>query len=82
VFSAATLLSHNTAVFFPVATNIFVVGLMLFQRIKKSGAQPAFQAPSFGNWVKAQIGIFLLWSPWIFAFIKQASASRSGVLDS
>ena len=73
VFSAATMLSHNTAVFFPIATNIFVLGLMLFQRIKKSGSQPAFQAPSFGNWVKAQIGIFLLWSPWIFAFIKQAS---------
>jgi hypothetical protein len=73
VFSAATLLSHNTAVFFPIATNIFVLGLMLFQRIKKSGPLPAFQAPSFGNWVKAQIGIFLLWSPWILAFIQQAS---------
>ena len=74
VFSAATMLSHNTAVLFPLATNIFVLGLMLFQRIKKSGSPPAFQAPSFGNWVKAQIGIFLLWSPWIVSFIKQASA--------
>ena len=73
VFSAATMLSHNTAVLFPLATNIFVLGLMLFQRIKKSGSLPAFQAPSFWNWVKAQIGIFLLWSPWIFAFIQQAS---------
>ncbi len=35
VFSAATLFSHNTAVLFPLATNIFVLGLMLFQRIKK-----------------------------------------------
>ncbi len=73
VFSAATMLSHNTAVLFPLATNIFVLGLMLFQRIKKSSSLPAFQAPSFWNWVKAQIGIFLLWSPWMFAFIKQAS---------
>ena len=73
VFSAATLFTHNTAVFFPLATNIFVLGLMLFQRIKKSGSQPTFQAPSFQNWVIAQIGIFLLWSPWIFAFINQAS---------
>jgi len=73
VFSATTMLSHNTAVLFPLATNIFVLGLMLFQRIKKSGSLPAFQAPSFWNWVKAQIGIFLLWSPWIFAFIQQAS---------
>ena len=70
VFSAATLLSHNTAVFFSLAVNIFVLGLMLFQR-SKSGSQPAFQAPSFGNWVKAQIGIFLLWSPWLVAFIQQ-----------
>jgi hypothetical protein len=73
VFSAATMLSHNTAVFFPLATNIFVLGLMLYQRKKKSGSPPAFQAPSFWNWVKAQIGIFLLWSPWIYAFIQQAS---------
>jgi mannosyltransferase len=73
VFSAATLLSHNTAVFLFLATNIFVLGLMLFQRIKKSGPPPALQAPSFGNWVKAQIGIFFLWSPWLLVFIKQAS---------
>jgi mannosyltransferase len=73
VFSAATLLTHNTAVLFSLATNIFVVGLMLFQRLNKSGSQPAFQAPSFGNWMKAQLGICLLWSPWILAFIQQAS---------
>ncbi len=82
MFSAATMLSHNTAVLFPLATNIFVLGLMLFQRIKHSGPLPAFQAPSFGNWMKAQIGIFLLWSPWLLVFIKQASRGRSGVLDS
>ncbi|MEI7848187.1 MAG: glycosyltransferase family 39 protein, partial [Chloroflexota bacterium] len=73
VFSAATMLSHNTAVLFPVATNLFVLGLMFFQRINKSGPLPTLQAPSLGNWVKAQIGIFLLWSPWLFAFIQQAS---------
>ena len=73
VFSAATLLTHNTAVLFLLATNIFVLGLMLFQRLNKSGSLPAFQAPSFGNWVKAQLGIFLLWSPWLFTFINQAS---------
>ena len=73
VFSAATLLSHNTAVLFFLATNIFVLALMLFQRLDRSGSQPAFQAPSFWNWMKAQICIFLLWSPWIFAFIQQVS---------
>jgi len=73
VFSAATLLTHNTAVFFPVATNLFVLGLMLYQRRKGLGSPPAFTAPSFGNWARAQIGIFLLWSPWLVPFIKQAS---------
>jgi mannosyltransferase len=72
VFSAATLLTHNTAVFFPLATNLFVLGLMLFQRSRKPGSDSAFRAPSLGNWVKAQVGIFVLWSPWIFVFIQQA----------
>jgi hypothetical protein len=73
VFSAMTLLTHNTALFFPFATNLFVLGLMLYQRMKKPASPPALQAPSLGNWVKAQIGIFLLWCPWIPSFINQAS---------
>ena len=74
VFSAATMLSHNTAILFPVTTNVFVLGLMLFQRIIKPEQRPVFHAPSFGNWTKAQIGVFLLWCSWLFAFIKQAKA--------
>ncbi len=73
VFSAATLLTHNTAVFFVLATNLFVFGLLLFQRLQKPGSPPALQAPSLANWVKAQIGIFLLWSPWLVVFVQQAS---------
>ncbi len=73
-FSAATLYSHNTAILFSLAANIFVPGLMLFQRTKPSGAQPAFRAPSPGNWARAQVAIFLLWSPWLFFFIRQAGA--------
>jgi mannosyltransferase len=71
LFSVATMLSHNTAVFFTLATNVFVLGLMLFRRLKKPTSPPTFQAPSFWNWVKAQIGIFILWSPWLIAFIQQ-----------
>ena len=73
MFSAATLLTHNTAVFFPIATNIFVLSLMLYQRTRGDGFQTALQPPSFGNWVKAHIGIFLLWSPWLVPFIRQTS---------
>lgn len=74
VFSVATLLTHNTAVLFLVATNLFVLGLLLWQRIKQPGAQSALQAPALGNWVKAQLAILLLWSPWLVFFMKQASA--------
>ena len=80
-FSVATLYSHNTAVFFPLAVNVFVLGLMLFQRRKKPAAQSAFQAPP-GNWVKAQAAIFLLWLPWLFTFIRQVGAVYGAVLDS
>ncbi len=73
VFSAATLLSHNTAVFFVLAANLFVLGLMLYLKLNKEGNPPALQAPSFANWVKAQIGILLLWSPWIIVFVQQAA---------
>ena len=72
LFSAATLLSHNTAVFFLLATNLFVLGLLVYQRLWKPESPPTLQAPSIGNWVKAQIGIFLLWSVWIVRFIEQA----------
>jgi hypothetical protein len=74
VFSAATMLSHNTAVLFPLATNTFVLGLMLYQKLKKPESLPGLQAPSFWNWVKAQIGILFLWGLWIVPFIRQASA--------
>ncbi len=74
VFSAATLYSHNTAVLFSFAANIFVLGLMLFRTTNRPGTQPGYQAPSFWNWLAAQIAILLLWSPWILTFIQQASA--------
>lgn len=78
VFSAATLLTHNTAVLFLLAINLFALGLMLFQRMQKSEALPAFQAPSLWNWVKAHVGIFLLWSPWLVPFIKQSTRVYQG----
>lgn len=72
IFTTATMLTHNTAVLFPLAVNVFVLSLMLFQRLNRNGAQFSLQAPALGNWVKAQIAIFLLWSPWLYFFIQQA----------
>jgi uncharacterized membrane protein len=71
VFSAATLYTHHTAVFFVLAANVFVVGLMLYRRLRKSASPPALHAPSLGNWVKAQMAICVLWVPWLLTFIQQ-----------
>lgn len=77
VFTTATLLSHNTAVFFPVAINLFILG-SLVQRLRVSASshpRPAASLclPSLSNWLVAQAGTFLLWSPWLRAFIVQST---------
>lgn len=73
VFTAAAMYSHNSAVLLPLAANVFVLGLTLLRRAGKPGSPCGLQAPSLANWVKAQIGILLLWSPWIIPFIRQAA---------
>lgn len=73
LFSAALLFTHNTAIFYLVAVNIFVFGLIWFQKTKSPSVQSNLHAPSLGNWMKAQAGILLLWSPWLVPFIKQSS---------
>ena len=102
VFTAATLLSHNAAVLFPVATNLFILGLLLmrglggstqiraakalkgdasprpwskthrYKPIKPEAQSAALQPPSLHNWLLAQAGMFLLWSPWLPAFVVQS----------
>ena len=101
LFSAATVLSHNTAILFPLATNLFVCGFILRQRLSRSspdqnpgvddagfasadagqgiqtrsaGTRPpiALRPPSLRNWLLAQLGVFVLWSPWLPGFISQA----------
>ncbi len=74
VFMVATLLTHNTAILLLMAANFFVLGLIFFQRAKKSGIETAFHAPALGNWAKAQVGVLLLWLPWIPSFLQQATA--------
>ncbi len=70
LFTVATLLSHNTAVFFPLAVNLFVFGLIFIHK-RWPGAEGQLQPPSLRNWLVAQVGTFLLWSPWLTAFIVQ-----------
>jgi mannosyltransferase len=114
VFTTATLLSHNTAIFFPLAVNLFVLSFIACRRVAggrkrgstirseesgdedqesdaapRAGQPPAssfklpacsarlpasgFRPPSFFNWMIAQLGVFLLWSPWLVAFAIQAT---------
>ena len=107
VFTTATLLSHNTAILFPIAANLFVLSFIIWRRaaggwrqgsgIRGQGARkrdqgsdaapptgrpptsnlqpPAsiFQPPTLSNWLIAQLGVFLLWSPWLVAFAIQAA---------
>jgi hypothetical protein len=90
VFTTATVLSHNTAVFFPVATNVFVLGLATVRSLgfkvpsfrirtkpETSNLKPEtpikkLRPPSLRNWLLAQAGVFLLWSPWLRAFVIQS----------
>jgi uncharacterized membrane protein len=67
-----TLLSHNTAIFFPVATNLFVLGLILFRQ-GQPPAEGQLLSPGLRNWLMAQLGILLLWSPWFVPFVIQSA---------
>jgi hypothetical protein len=78
VFTTATMLSHNTAVLFPIAANIFVLGALLIQRFLPARFPGPLVSrppclPSLRNWLLAQAGVFLLWSPWLAAFVAQST---------
>jgi mannosyltransferase len=97
-FTAAAVLTQNTAIFFPVAVNLYVLGLIAWRRgrgveqlsivncqlsIVNEGAggtssftihnsSADFAPPSLSNWLLAQLGAFLIWSPWLIAFVIQS----------
>lgn len=70
IFTTLTLLTHNTAVFFPIATNIFILGLLLMRRHHP----PHSHTPTLllRNWLLAQLGVLLLWLPWLPALVVQS----------
>jgi len=105
VFTAAAVLTQNTAIFFPVAVNLYVLGFIAWRRwrgVKQFSivndqlpvfnedppALPSFTIhnsqftihnpphdfapPSLSNWLLAQLGAFLIWSPWLIAFVIQS----------
>lgn len=81
LFTATTLLTHNTAVFFPIATNLLVLGLFLGKvpcrqvsgfRVHRSPVSDLHPNLFLRNWLLAQAATFLLWSPWLPAFARQS----------
>lgn len=77
-FTAATLWTHNTGLFFWAATNLFVLGgatLSTQRGIRQetgfSGKNPISRA--LKDWLLAQLAILLLWSPWLPPFLQQAA---------
>jgi mannosyltransferase len=78
VFTVAAMLSHNTAILFAVAVNLFVAGLLVVRRrwpqhFAGESILPIgdMKPPSSRNWLLAQCGVFLLWLPWLTAFVVQ-----------
>jgi mannosyltransferase len=78
VFTAATLLTHNTAVFLPLAANLLILGLFTVRRALSFSfpcplASLSPHLPSLRNWLLAQVAAFLLWSLWLPTFITQSA---------
>ena len=82
VFTAATMLTHHTAILFPVAVNVFVLGFVLWSQESgvRGQAAPTTQyalrnthSAFLRPWLRAQLGVLLLWSPWLAAFVAQAA---------
>ncbi|MGC8780392.1 MAG: glycosyltransferase family 39 protein [Anaerolineae bacterium] len=74
VFTAATMLTHHTALLFPLAVNLYVLGIILWRRLQKTpGPNPQYPIPHPSHWLLAQLAVLLLWSPWAAAFVAQAA---------
>ncbi len=62
--TVAALLSHNTAVFLPLAANLVVLGWWWAHRPRRRGF--------LRNWLLAQAAVLVLWSVWLPAFVRQS----------
>ncbi|MBN1937737.1 MAG: glycosyltransferase family 39 protein [Anaerolineae bacterium] len=69
VFTALTMLTHNTAVLFPIAINGIILSLILAQRL---GVETGLALPPLKHWLIAQAGVLALWGFWLPAFVIQA----------
>lgn len=74
ICQAVAMLTHNTAtVLVPLALNGAVLGLWWAVRRGWIGEDPAPARAGFlRSWLTAQAAALLLWSPWAWAFVRQA----------
>ncbi len=83
VFTAAMLWTHNTAILFPLAANLLVLGKHMI-RNRSLASDPLDAAalpgchrrggiPWLRGWFAAQAAVLLLWLPWLPSFVSQAA---------
>ena len=72
LFTALTLLTHNTAIFFLIVTNLLVFGLFSAKILGCKLSQSPISTLFLHNWLLAQAGVLLLWSLWLPAFVTQS----------
>ncbi|MCB9122572.1 MAG: glycosyltransferase family 39 protein [Caldilineaceae bacterium] len=77
--TVATLLTHNTALFLPIAVNLFMAPFIFVRRRRADGAGSRttapfarLQAPPLRGWLLAQAAVIVLWLPWSAAFVQQS----------
>jgi 4-amino-4-deoxy-L-arabinose transferase-like glycosyltransferase len=74
VFTTLTMLSHNTAIFFPIAMGLFIAGAFgvpaLVRRVR--GGQALGPDHRLRNWSVALASALLLWLPWLPSFLVQS----------
>jgi hypothetical protein len=76
LFTAAAVLTHSTASFFPLAANLFVIGFIFYRRKWPAAEETtnirSFTPPPLRAWLPAQGGVLLLWLPWSYSFMVQS----------
>jgi mannosyltransferase len=72
LFTVLTLLTHNTAIFFPIATNLLVLALFSAKISGYTLSQSPISNLFLRNWLLTQAGVLLLWGPWLPTFVKQS----------
>jgi uncharacterized membrane protein len=77
LFTALTLLSHNSGYLVFLTANLIVLGLILVQKLRKNPPLANLVAPSFWNWLIAQAVVLVLWIPWLVPFLQQTGSSSS-----